>query len=404
VASADAAKGIEAKLALRVVLDARIVIPRMTGAGRYVIELAKRIPALTGEVALQVLFLPSMRATRIPAMLADAGVTIRYADVRVASLKQWFAMPGVLNQLHPDVYHYPFLDLPYVRFPSVVTIYDLNPVLNSGYFDHLGALKRTAARRLVKSTLRRSRAAIAISEATRSLIREHFPESAHKVRTIHLGVDSTSWHGDVVGGDGEARSSDNHQVEWRLRSYVLYVGVDRPHKNLVRLVRAFGRFRAMNDWLGRGSYLWLAGVGAGSPALRQEIADLALGQDVRLDPALSESALREAYRGATAVAYVSLSEGFGLPVLEAFAAGVPVLAADVPSLVEVGGDAVLYTSPYDEMAMAEALSRVWNDPSLRRALAERGLGRLSHFSWDAMATATVETYHQAWKVESTARR
>jgi alpha-1,3-rhamnosyl/mannosyltransferase len=300
------------------------------------------------------------------------------------------------------LYHYPFLDLPYVNFPSVVTIYDLNPILHPEYFDRFARIKRALAFRLIRSTLRRSRAALAISDATRKLVQERYPESMHKVRTIHLGVDPDAWTGDAKGDEGDAKGSINQHASWRTRSYVLYVGVDRPHKNLVRLVRAFGRFRKRNRWQdGSGPYLWLAGVGAGSRELRLQLSELALGKDVRLDPALDEAGLRAAYLGSSALAYVSTSEGFGLPILEAFAAGVPVVAADASSLPEVAGEAALYTNPEDEQAISNTLDRIWNDGVLRRTLAERGRRRIKEFSWNATASATLRAYYDVLECRPT---
>ena len=386
---------------MRLVLDGRIVLPRMTGAGRYVIELALRLPDLAADLGVEVLLHPAMRATSIPAMLCDAKVKVHYVNARVASLRQWLVLPRVLERLQPDLYHYPFVDLPYVRCPCVVTIYDLNAILHSEYFDHLRTLRRAGARTLMRSTLRRSRAALTISEATRRLVQEHYPEWAHKVRTIHLGVDPAAWAGNAPS---VTSSAGDCQTAWQSRPYVLYVGVDRPHKNLLRLVRGFGGFRVKNGWQqGSGPYLWLAGVGAGSAQLQEQVSAMTLGRDVRLDRALGEAGLRAAYGGARAVAYVSTSEGFGLPVLEALAAGVPVVAADASSLPEVGGDAVLYTNPHDELAISEALARIWNDEDLRHALVERGRERVRKFSWHATATATVEAYYDVLRRKSTAR-
>jgi glycosyltransferase involved in cell wall biosynthesis len=105
-------------------------------------------------------------------------------------------------------------------------------------------------------------------------------------------------------------------------------------------------------------------------------------------------ALGQVYGGATLLAYVSTSEGFGVPILEAFGSGIPVVAAQVPSLTEVGGDAALYAHPDDEVGIAAALARVWNDEGLRRILVERGRQRAELFSWDAMATATLAVYRE----------
>ncbi|HTP52066.1 MAG TPA: glycosyltransferase family 1 protein [Anaeromyxobacteraceae bacterium] len=364
----------------------------MTGAGRYIVELAVRLPALAEHLALDVLLLPAMKTTPVPRMIADAGARIHYVDTRIATIRQWVVIPYVLERLRPDLYHYPFLDMPYSRFPSLVTIYDLNPILHPHYFRRLANIKRPVARRMIGSTLRRSRAVITISDATRHRVAECYPESADKLRTIRLGVDALAWAGDAQGHGGAGAGGG----DWTTRSYVLYVGVDRPHKNLVRLVRAFGNFRATNGSSpGNGPYLWLAGVGTGSPALRGEVSSLSLSQDVRFDPELNEAELHAAYRGARAFAYLSTSEGFGLPVLEALAAGVPVVAANTSSLPEVGGDAVLYASPHDESAISDALNRIWSDESLRDNLVGRGRHRVLDFSWDTMASATLEAYYDA---------
>jgi len=377
----------------------------MTGAGRYVIEVTKRLPHLADDLTVEVLLLPELRATSIPATLADAGVKVRYVDAHVASLRQWFVIPKVLERLRPDLYHYPFLDLPYTRCPSVVTIYDLNPILHLEYFDRFRGLKRAISRRLIGSTLRRSRAALAISEATRGLIQEHYPEFAHKVRTIHLGVDPAAWAGPQTEKAGHAGDPASQGTLWQSRPYVLYVGVDRPHKNLLRLVRAFGRFRLAHGWQGRtGPYLWLAGVGHGPSQLSNQISEMSLIGDVRLDRELEEADVRMAYLGARVLAYVSTSEGFGLPLLEALAAGVPVVTADVSSLPEIGGNAVLYTNPHDEVAMSEALDRLWTDTALRKTLIERGRVRLQEFTWDATTAATLKAYYDVLRWESTVRQ
>ena len=379
---------------LRVVLDGRIVIPRMTGAGRYVIELATRLPRLAEDLTVEVLLRPEMRLTRVPDLFLESGATVHYVDVQVATLRQWLVIPGVLARLKPDLYHYPFFDLPYVATPSVVTIYDLNPMRDLGYFDRYASIKRVAARMLIRRTLRRSRAALAISEATRALIRENWPESAHKVRTVHLGVDPDAW-ASATRDRGAGMSDSTTSRMWRSRQYVLYVGVDRPHKNLLRLVRSFERFRQKNGWHdAKGPYLWLAGVGEASPQLRAQVVASGLSQDVRLDYELDEDRLRLAYAGAIAVIYVSTSEGFGLPILEAFAAGVPVICSDRSSLPEVGGDAAAYVDPYDEVSISEVLHKVWADDVLRQALAARGHERVAHFSWDATAMSTCDVYYE----------
>jgi len=377
---------------VKLLLDGRIILPRMTGAGRYVIELAQRIPAAASDISVDVLLLSIMRRTPIPFTLENAGARVHYCDARIASIWQWFAIPFVLRRLRTDIYHYPFLDLPLVNVPAVVTAYDLNPITDPHYFSRFSSAKRVAAGYLIRRTMRRSTAVLAISSATADLVKAQYPESAQKVTAVPLGVDAGYW---ARKGTGHSQTGLTHVSEagWGRRSYALYVGVDRPHKNLKRLVQAFARFRARQAWItGTGPYLWLAGVGTGSDALRSAIAGAQLIDDVRLDPPLQESELKTVYHGATMVVYVSTSEGFGLPILESFASGVPVLASNVSSLPEVGGDAALYADPEDVEALSIGLARLWSDEALRGTLVQRGRARAKEFSWDRTALNTIAVY------------
>src|SRR5207302_641587 len=303
---------------MRVVLDGRIILPRMSGAGRYVVELARRLPPLDPTLRLDVVLLPVLQRTGVPRLLEDAGARVVYCAARVLTVRQWVAIPRLLRRIRPDLYHYPHFDLPAVPVPSVVTIYDLNPALLPGYFTRQPTLRRWVAHRLVRSTLRRCRIALVISETVRELLERHFSEGRGKAQTIRLGVDPTHWS--AASDSGAEAEPLGDERRWRSRPYVLYVGVERPHKNLIRLVRAFARFHGSGQWSQASApYLWLAGVGAGSRQLRGELQRLGCAESVRLTDALTEPLLIRAYRGARVVAYVSTSEGFGLPILEALA-------------------------------------------------------------------------------------
>jgi len=216
------------------------------------------------------------------------------------------------------------------------------------------------------------------------------------VRTVRMGVDPVHWspRGGVEGSAPVAPSPD--EGRWGVRPYVLYVGVERPHKNLVRLVRAFARFHGSGQWWTVDApYLWLAGVGAGSRELRGELRRLGCADDVRLTDALAETALVRAYRQARVVAYVSTSEGFGLPILEAFAAGVPLVAGNASCLPEVAGDAATYVAPEDEVDIARGLAETWWDEALRRSLVERGARRVAAFTWEETARQSLQAYTDA---------
>lgn len=172
------------------------------------------------------------------------------------------------------------------------------------------------------------------------------------------------------------------------RPYVLSVGTLEPRKNLVRLVRAYRRLAAD----GIPHALVLAGsMGWGEQALHRELALDGPGEIV-LTGRLSAADLDSVYRGASAFAYVSLYEGFGLPVLEAMARGVPVVSSDASSLPEVAGDAATYVDPTSVRDITDGLRRVVADTALAESLARAGAQRAARYSWDDTARRTLEVY------------
>jgi glycosyltransferase involved in cell wall biosynthesis len=179
--------------------------------------------------------------------------------------------------------------------------------------------------------------------------------------------------------------------------FVLAVGTLVPRKNLPLLVRAFRRAVAET---GLPHSLVLAGpVGWHQEEFVAEIDTNPAGRVHRIGP-VSDAEVDSLYRGAAAVAYVSLYEGFGLPVLDAFAHGVPTLASNTSSIPEVAGDAAMLVDPGDEDAIAAGIVRILTDEALRADLAAKGPGRAATFSWEATARATLAAYREAMEMSA----
>ena len=172
------------------------------------------------------------------------------------------------------------------------------------------------------------------------------------------------------------------------RPYVLFVGTLEPRKNLIALIRAYRRLA------GRGlahSLVLSGGWGWNSGPLKQELSVKAQGSIVATGRVSSED-VDALYRAAEAVVYPSLYEGFGLPVLEAMARGIPSVISKTTSLPEVAGDAAEFFDPKSIDEMASAIERVIGDPELREDLRKRGLARAAAFSWDETARGTLDVY------------
>jgi glycosyltransferase involved in cell wall biosynthesis len=171
--------------------------------------------------------------------------------------------------------------------------------------------------------------------------------------------------------------------------YLLTVGETSPRKDYGTLLRAMSR-------LDRDARLVMAGPPAGDEErLRSLIATLGVTSRVTRLGAVSDSLLSGLYAGALGLCFPSVSEGFGLPVLEAMAAGVPVVARDIPVTREVAGDAALYVAGGGERAWAEAIEALLSDGRLRQSLAERGRARAAQFTWERTAAATLDAYRLA---------
>jgi len=204
---------------------------------------------------------------------------------------------------------------------------------------------------------------IAVSEFTKLELLELLDVSEDKVRVIPNAV------GEPFTKNGEAAEGD----------YVLAVSTLEPRKNLPRLVEGYRR-AGLN-----GVPLLVAGA-AGWGAVRVE------GDGVRLLGEVGDDELARLYRGARCVAYVSLYEGFGLPVLEAMACGAPVVAARTGALEEVSGGAAVLVDPLDANAIAAGLNEaIDRGDDLRR----RGLERAGAFAWRDVARRTVAVYREA---------
>ena len=172
---------------------------------------------------------------------------------------------------------------------------------------------------------------------------------------------------------------------------LLTLSAMRPHKNLLALVGAFARIPSE-----RRPVLVLPGYPTWHEAeLRARAAQLGVLADVRFEGWLGEEEVEGLWGLADAFVYPSLYEGFGLPVLEAMARGVPVACADTSSLPEVAGDAALLFDPRSESAIAQAIERLLGDASLARDLRERGLARAREFSWERTARLTLDSYARA---------
>lgn len=275
-----------------------------------------------------------------------------------------------------DVAFFPHYDTPLLALPrrSVVTVQDLIHFKVPSAFP---LWRRLAAGVLLRRAVEGAGQVLVTSESTRRDLVERFPGCGAKVGVVPLGVSPFfAAPADAPGG-----------AEWIGGPYLLCVGNRKPHKNLAAAVETLALLRD------EAPELRLAIVGEvyrGWDEVLRRAGELGVRDRVVEVEGASDAELRSLYAGCEALLFPSLYEGFGLPALEAMAAGAPVVASDRSSLPEVVGDAGLLASPEDPAAMADAVRRIRRDPGLRARLVKRGRERAAAYTWERSARAVAD--------------
>jgi glycosyltransferase involved in cell wall biosynthesis len=232
--------------------------------------------------------------------------------------------------------------------------------------------------------VRQARRLIAVSQHTRDAIVRALQVDPARVEVTYEAADLPE------SGEPDRSVLERHGLDV---PFFLYVGAAYPYKNLGRLIEAFADFArsipADHRLVLAGDHEQFAG------GLRQRAAALGLGARVVFPGPVSDAELAALYGAALAYAFVSRSEGFGLPGLEAMRAGLPVVAANAGSLPEVYGDAARYCDPFDVQSIAAALTDVTCDEQLRTRLVQLGRRRAGEFSWARTAEQTLAVYRKA---------
>lgn len=369
----------------RVLVDATAVPADRGGVGRYVDGLIAALAAKGADLAIVCQRADAERYSRLaPACTVVPGpAAIAHRPARLAW--EQTGLPMVAQQVDAQVLHSPHYTMPLRSGrPVVVTVHDATfftePDLHS-------SVKGTFFRSATRTALRRAARVVTPSKATRDELARVLDADATRIDVAYHGVDQQTFH---VPTDGEKA-----RVQARLglagQSYVAFLGMLEPRKNVPGLIRGWVKACEGRELT---PALVLAGGSGWDDTIDATIAEVPSHLRVLRPGYLRFSDLPGYLGGATLVAYPSLGEGFGLPVLEAMACGAPVLTTDRLSLPEVGGDAVAYTET-DPDAIAEHLTALLDDPERRAQLGEAGHQRSLEFTWAASAEAHMAAFSRA---------
>lgn len=296
---------------------------------------------------------------------------------------------SALDRLGLDVFHYPATRLhePAPSAPAVLTFFDMQEEFLPRSFPW----RERVARRLVhRRGVRRASLVIAPSRFTADCLRERYHTPAAKLRVIPPGVGERFFAPPAAGESGGLR--ERYGLE--PGGFVLYPANPWPHKNHLRLFRALARLDARP---GGAPLVACTGRIAGEPRRVSALAEQAglRAERVRDLGFVPEDDLPRLMRAARLLVFPSLFEGFGLPVIEAMAAGSPVACAAIPPLLELAEGAACSFDPRDEAAMGDVIAALWDDAAEREALVARGRERAQAYRWGRLVPEIVAAYEAA---------
>jgi len=362
----------------RIFIDATGIVTTPTGLGKYSYYLLKAmLPKKNFHFTL--IHQVDLPKSHLLFRLRNENVDFVPVQIPVIGPKRdmgLFKLRREINQY--DFFHCLSSYMPAfgINIPSVVTIHDLKYLLFPKFFDN--RLKTLYYNWIVRRGVRKAKRVIAISRATKKdLIALGVP--AEKITVIYESVTIPF---------KETNLDSNLPDQISRIPYLLFVGENRPHKNIDRIIEAY---RRLMDKLGEKCPSFVF-AGSNFESIYQKDAGKEKSKKLIFLGPVSENILVNLYKHAIALVYPSLYEGFGLPILEAMAVGTPVITSNCSSMPEVAGQAAILIDPQSVDQLVDAMMRIVQDKEERKRFRQFGLRRFSEFSWEKTAHSIIELY------------
>lgn len=382
---------------LNVILAVDPITPTLTGIGRYTFELATGLSNVATDAdsaaAINSIryfwhwkFVESIDPLLAPNVAANIASSpdslihqwLRAAYEVVTPALQTYALKGFATSL----YHSPNFYLPERSGPSVTTFHDLSV---SRFPEWHPKARITHLAKALPQALARADAIITPTACVRAELIASDQVDTEKIFVVPMGV-STAWFVAPRDADAAALSA----IGLVANEYALCVATLEPRKNLIRLLRSYGSLAPSERK--RWPLVLCGRLGWSSDNIQTEVALGVQSGWLKYLGFVPDELIQVLMRQARCFVFPSLYEGFGLPVLEAMASGVPVVASDIPSLREVAGSAALFPDPLSEYEIRVSIQRALVDEAWRQTVKASGRLRASEFSWARTVSETVAVY------------
>ena len=368
--------------AFRIGIDARFFGLASAGLARYNRELIKHLLKAERPYKYVVFVRPDDAGDPL---LQHPDVEIRVSTIPHYTLREQLRFGAELRAAHLDLMHFTNFNWPLgYRGPFLFTIHDLTLLQFAGR-SPVSKLKIRPLRLAMQQGVKRSEVVITVSEYQRGLIAQTFGTSQDKIVVTHNGIDQA--FKPLPPAEVETFRK-RHGLPGR---YIMYTGQWRQHKNLLRLLKAFDQVHHHDPKL---KLVLIGKVDEAFPIIPRTIRELGLEREVIMTGFVEDVDLPYYYNAATVFAFPSLSEGFGIPPVEALACGTPVASSNAAPMPEILAQAAAYFDPHDTKDVATVISRLLTDQNLRQDCIKRGLVQASRYSWEHTAETILKTYDQ----------
>lgn len=366
---------------MRIGVDARLLREPVTGIGRALLEIGTRLSSINPNI---IFYTPSKSDFNTLLNVHSSSLRDSIVSGRIFEhLWSQTILPvqAILDKV--DVFWGPAHRLPFLLPTSIAQVLTIHDLVWISHPETMNSFGRLLEKIHMPYSLAHADKVMAVSNSTKREILQEFPMMETKLSVISLGPSSLS-------------SKQNLDTLDRLeisRKYILFVGTVEPRKNLNRLIEAYSRLSL--DLRSQYDLVLVGPAGWGSLSIPNLINLKGQSENIKMVGYVSDEDLASLYRHAIFLAMPSLSEGFGLPILEAMSAGIPVLTSNCSSMPEIAGDAALFIDPMSIDSIRDGLERLLNDIELRTLLSAKAKKNAVNYSWDKCANDLMTLFEDA---------